>query len=271
MYHGQIDSTKSKLNLSYINNVQIRNPASNTTSTYAENSYMPFFILNKTVSFTVDLSKVSCACVFALYFTSLPAKAYCGSDPTSSGSYYCDASGYGGSYCPEMDLMEANAYGFTSAAHDCALNQNPSSTNYQKYSSCSQVASNLFTYKNVTNASLTGQAVYGPGKYINTSAEFKVAVKFQTTSGSLTSITNTISQGTNVISYTWLNSTISSPSFMSSFSTKLAGGMGLMFSLWGSSTGPLGWLDNNIGTCNTNGTACNHSITSGVISNVKIA
>lgn len=34
--------------------------------------------------------------------------------PSSGGDHYCDAGGVGGVHCPEIDLMEANAYAFHS-------------------------------------------------------------------------------------------------------------------------------------------------------------
>ena len=40
-------------------------------------------------------------------------------DPTSKGTYYCDANAVDGVYCPEMDIMEANRFAFAVTPHKC--------------------------------------------------------------------------------------------------------------------------------------------------------
>ena len=37
--------------------------------------------------------------------------------PGRDGEYYCDANQVGGTYCPEMDVMEANKFAMASTPH----------------------------------------------------------------------------------------------------------------------------------------------------------
>lgn len=53
---------------------------------------------SKTLSYTVDLSQVGCACNAALYMVAMPY-----SDKDTCGDYYCDAN-FKGCHCPEMDI-----------------------------------------------------------------------------------------------------------------------------------------------------------------------
>lgn len=86
----------------------------NTTSFYQ----MP--LLGKRFKFDVDLSQVGCSCNGALYAISMPAYNS-NQQPTrgDAGDYYCDANQVGGTYCPEMDILEANKYAMASTAHTC--------------------------------------------------------------------------------------------------------------------------------------------------------
>ena len=68
--------------------------------------YSSWSLWNKTISFTVDLSGVSCGCNFAFYLTSLRYSSNAGRG--GQGSWYCDAQPTAGSVCPEMDLMGAH-------------------------------------------------------------------------------------------------------------------------------------------------------------------
>ena len=35
------------------------------------------------------------------------------------GDFYCDANDVGGNWCPEMDIMEANMFGWRTTPHKC--------------------------------------------------------------------------------------------------------------------------------------------------------
>ena len=57
---------------------------------------------SRTLSYTVDLSKVGCACNAALYMVAMPFH-----DKGTCGDYYCDAN-FKGCHCPEMDIRTPN-------------------------------------------------------------------------------------------------------------------------------------------------------------------
>merc|ERR1719450_615988 len=96
--------------------------------TWRPEDIMQFKLLGRTLSFTVDLSKVGCGCNLALYLVSEPALDRSGSpeaagdgapDFCESSPYYCDANKVCGTYCPEVDIMEANNHVFGSTPHIC--------------------------------------------------------------------------------------------------------------------------------------------------------
>ena len=68
--------------------------------------YHKVYLLNKSISYTVDLSGADCACNAAFYAASLPGAKGGIPYPGLWNDYYCDgcSSDCG---CPEMDFMEA--------------------------------------------------------------------------------------------------------------------------------------------------------------------
>ena len=77
-------------------------------------------LLNGYMTYDVDLSKISCGCVAALYISLLPGKNSSGDhEPSGDNLYYCDASAVDGNFCPEFDIMEANKYSWKSTHHAC--------------------------------------------------------------------------------------------------------------------------------------------------------
>ena len=85
--------------------------------TWREVRYKRLRLLNKAVSFTVDLSGVNCGCNAAIYLVQMPFPEYSSSDS----SEYCDIQGYEqGSEikpCLEIDLLEGNAKAVQSTLH----------------------------------------------------------------------------------------------------------------------------------------------------------
>ena len=78
-----------------------------TPSTFSRSALL--WNASKTLSYTVDLSKVGCACNAALYLVAMPYH-----DKDTCGDYYCDAS-FPHCHCPEMDIQEANNHGESSS------------------------------------------------------------------------------------------------------------------------------------------------------------
>ena len=202
------------------------------------NAFYQASLLGKRLKFDVDLSQVGCSCNGALYAVSMPAyNSGQRPSPGSTGEYYCDANNVGGSYCPEMDIMEANKYAMASTAHTCQYSP-PHYYSYCDHGGCG---------KNVLDACY-GQ--FGPGKTIDTNKPFTLSVAFITAGGNLNTINN----------YFWQEGR--SVQFDSCYSSylqwmgKSLPGITLTMSLWGTGAGGMSWLDGKSGCyggCNLGG------------------
>lgn len=76
-----------------------------------ENFYKPV-LLGGSIAFDIDQSNANCGCVNTMYLNSSPAVDEEGNYWNTDGQYYCDASAGTGSYCPDLDLMEANTWSY---------------------------------------------------------------------------------------------------------------------------------------------------------------
>jgi hypothetical protein len=94
---------------------------------YNPEYYMSLSLLNKSVSFDVNLNGLGCGCNAAVYFTSMKQNIYPGD--CSDGDYYCDANSVCGTACAEIDIMEANMYSFHTTLHG-SLDPNGESGGY---------------------------------------------------------------------------------------------------------------------------------------------
>jgi len=87
--------------------------ADRCTGSYNHTDYLALKLLNKKITYTVDVSKADCGCNAAFYMTSMhqnKRKSECF-------DYYCDANNVCGESCAEVDIMEANKYAFHSTLH----------------------------------------------------------------------------------------------------------------------------------------------------------
>merc|ERR550532_258864 len=199
-------------------------------------------LLGKSFSFTVDLSKVGCACNVALYLTSTPARDDRGNYKTGSCSYspyYCDANQVCGSFCPEVDIMEANNRAFQATPHKCDL---PSEAGY--YCSCDRNGCSQNTRDLGTN-------VYGPGPNfrIDTRFPFDVHTSFhgssvvgadeRVQSASFTGMTTILHQGDREV----ILDHASCGTYLSELAAPMAQGMALRITYWGNTPGNMSWLD----------------------------
>merc|ERR1719429_370869 len=144
-------------------------------------------LLGKAISFSVDLSKVGCACNLALYLISMPALGWDGNpsrgaDRGGQPPYYCDANQVGGQWCPEVDIMEANDHTFAATPHKCDAPVNG------HYNSCDRSGSGKNTRDEPSS--------YGPGETytIDTRHPFQVETEFPEKSGILIGMTTTLRQ-----------------------------------------------------------------------------
>jgi len=199
-------------------------------------------LLGRTLSFTVDLSRVGCACNVAVYLIETPAKDatgkfHSGTCPWSP--YYCDANQVCGSFCPEVDIMEANNHAFQSTPHKCDA---PSEAGH--YASCDRAGC-------AQNTKDQGANVYGPGAgfRIDTTQPFQVITTFHGSSqlgegagmapASFTGMTTVLRQaGREVI----LDHSMCS-GYYGDLVRPMADGMSLRVTYWGDTPQNMSWMD----------------------------
>ena len=202
------------------------------------NSFYQVPLLGKRLTFDVDLSQVGCSCNGALYAVSMPA--YNSNQqlvPGETSEYYCDANQVGGTYCPEMDVMEANKYAMASTPHTCQY----VAPHY--YPSCDRGGCGA----NVLDA--TGYQ-FGPGKTIDTNKPFTLSVSFITNGDTLTTLTNDFYQEGRHIQFNSCR-----PDYLQWMGKSLPG-ITVVMSLWGTGAGGMSWLDGKSGCqggCNVMG------------------
>ena len=193
-------------------------------------SFYQLSLLGKRLSFDVDIAEVGCSCNGALYFVSMPGyNAAEQPDPGEQQDYYCDANMVGGTFCPEMDVMEANKFAMASLAHTC---QNPAP---HYYSSCDRRGCG-------TNVLNVDKSAFGPGKrIIDTNKLFTLSVSFMTQNDKLTAVDNQLSQGNQSIVFIVCN-----PDYLKSMGDDLSR-IVMSMSLRGTDSGGMSWLDGKSG------------------------
>jgi len=196
-------------------------------------------LLGKTVSFTVDLSRVGCNCNLALYLTQPPARSEDGSFAKGDcpwSPYYCDANQVCGSWCPEVDIMEANTHAFQSTPHKCDA---PSPTGH--YSKCDRAGCSQ-------NTEHMGGNVYGPGPSyrIDTTRPFTVRTTFRGNADSayptFTGMITVLQQeGREVI-----QDHAECGNYLSDLARPMAAGMALRITYWGDRPSNMSWMDSAV-------------------------
>ena len=175
------------------------------------------------------MNAVGCNCNGALYFVQMPAYNSAQQPaPGKDGEYYCDANQVGGTYCPEMDVMEANKFAMASTAHTCQYH----APHY--YSSCDRGGCG-------TNVLDADGGAYGPGRRLDTNRPFTFSVSFITQNGRLSTISNRFSQGGQSIQFNACN-----PNYLQWMGMSLPG-IVMTASLWGTGNGGMSWLDGKSG------------------------
>jgi len=215
----------------------------NCVTSFEPGMYFNFSLLDRTLSYTVDLSQANCGCNAALYLIRMPAYNSGGNpDPTKCGDYYCDANNVCGLLCPEIDIMEANTKAWQSTPHKCG------DPNNHYYSQCDGGGCGKNTYRLNPNA-------YGSGGnfQINTQSPFQVNVTFSTSGGQFNKMTTVLGQ--NSKSFTLTHDDSCGGGYLESLTDSLASGMVLAISYWGDTASTMSWLDippcSNTENCNT--------------------
>ena len=207
-----------------------------SSETISPDSFYEMPFLGKRFSVTMDLNEVGCNCNGAVYTVGMPGyNSGQQPEPGKDGSYYCDANQVGGTYCPEMDISEANKFAMASTAHTC----NYVAPHY--YSSCDRGGCGT----NVLDQHLND---FGPGKTIDTDQSFTLSVSFEEggpdecgVPSTLTRVTNVFSQNGKEITFDACN-----PDYLQWMGCSLPG-MVLTMSLWGTGEGGMSWLDGKSG------------------------
>ncbi|KAJ3229872.1 hypothetical protein HDU81_004958 [Chytriomyces hyalinus] len=139
----------------------------------AATTYKQFYLNNRQISFTTDLSGIKCGQNSALYFSAMPA---------ALGSTYCD----GQNTCMEMDILEGNIAASQVTTHECA-NLGQVNGNNCNHNGCAASGSTKFSTQVGPNSAV-----------INTLKPFKVTTKFitsdNTDQGTLTNIVQVFEQ-----------------------------------------------------------------------------
>lgn len=148
-----------------------------------------FHVLGKTLTFTVDLSKVDCAHSLAVI-----AYSSCNSE-----------------WCPEMHLMEANNKMFSSTPRKCER----SSTGACGLSQCSY-----------STAATENANTYGPGNQyeIDTRLPFSVHTTFKDQKAAFQGMTTVLQQGVHMVTITYDNC---DPEYIGSLAAPIVAGMAI--------------------------------------------
>ena len=193
---------------------------------FTPDNFLYLKMLGKSLAYTVDLSNAGCGCNAAVYLTSMPGWHNASSITTKS-DLYCDANSE--PYCPEIDLMEANAHVSAATLHKCDFP-------YWDEPRCDGGG-----YGRSTRDGPTGVADFGPGgAKVDTARPFRASHRFVTDGKNLTAIETSFVQagGKGTV---WLNHT--DAGYMASMDFAVKNPMVLTISLWGGAGGTMGWLD----------------------------
>lgn len=197
---------------------------------YSPESFALFRFLGGKVSFTVDLSKVGCACNLAFYLTAQPAKGADGYfNPGKKGDYYCDANDVQSQWCPEIDIMEANNAVFAATPHTC---DDP--TTFGHFTDCDRSG------RGENTRSIPGAYGFGSKNKINTQKPFTVTTEFHSMGETLTGMRTTLTQEGQSVTLEHGNS---GAAYLARLSRSLASGMAIRITYWGKKPKTMAWLD----------------------------
>lgn len=207
------------------------------------NQYQNFILMGKTISCTVDASKVGCGNNLAFYAISMPGNPQSAGTMSAHGDFYCDANKADNSvYCPELDLIECNVGGLHSTLHGC-VGVFSSNKSDGVFSNCDGSGEALIFNPNY------GYNKTGSGN-INTKLPFDIIWTLTETS-----YTTIISQDSTKItkSINWSN-----VKYGDNIKEATRRGMVLCFSLW---SGDMDWLDGGCKDLTTLGNGIFRNIT----------
>lgn len=174
----------------------------------SDGRYEPLRLLGGSIAFTVNVSQIGCSCIGAVYLVSMPAMSAAGERVLNPESY-CDAVGWNGYPCPELDLFEGNRFAMTSTLHPCQAYASAPERWQENLANNPRFPHDEGSYHGACDnwgcacksADLPAYS-YGPGPRfrIDTSRAFRVSVGFPTTpTGDLKEMVVDLSQGSTSV------------------------------------------------------------------------
>lgn len=156
-----------------------------TEGEYDPSVYSAINFLDKTISWTTDVSGTNCGCNAAFYLVSMRQNT---EEIGTCNDYYCDAQSVCGVPCGEIDLMEANMFSWLSTLHTHNPRDGPDGVG---------VGPGYGGSMGVPSRRDWAADKYGPGsECIDTLKPFQVAVSFPTDAeGTLAYMEVELSQG----------------------------------------------------------------------------
>ena len=204
------------------------------------NSYAYFDLLNKTLSYSIDMSNVPCSCNAALFWVTMPGYSKNGHPaPSRKGNYYCDANKVWGTWCWEFDSIEGNSHVMKVTPHTC----NAPPGGY--IGSCDRSGPFLKGFSPKDSLCPSSSCT------VDTRRPFTHTQKFRSNGTHLVAVENIVSQG--ILSFSF---GIDAGEEYLAKMTDAMKKMVLTFQLWGDSWLLMSWLDGLrcLGSCPHNST-----------------
>lgn len=210
--------------------------ATRETDDYMPSMWFNFTLLNKELSYDVDLSKVGCGCNAALFFASMPGYSPDGtvSRGVDQNPFYCDANKIGGVWCWEHDTIEANKYNVQTAPHTC------DNAPGQYIGVCDKRGC-------ASNAYSENERGLCPHETctIDTRKPFRIFQSFKgNADGKLVTIANTFTQEGRKFSW----EACPKSEYLSQMTAAIGGKMTMVFQLWGTDWEKMRFLDEGLCT-----------------------
>jgi len=193
---------------------------------YDPTTYAAFDLLDKTFTYTTDMSNADCGCNGALYLVSMAQNK----EESECGDYYCDANSVCGVRCSEIDIQEGNKHSWHSTLHD-AQDGAGAGAGYggggDEWNGPRDFTSEQ----------------YGPGgNTIDTTMPFQVSVSFPTdSSGQLSAMNMKLEQDGKSLEFGVDEYTYNGQSGFTELTASLSAGMTPTFSYWCSDD--MLWMD----------------------------
>lgn len=227
--------------------------AEHKTDEMPVSNYYNFTLLNKEISYDIDLSSVGCSCNAALFFVTMPGYSQDGSVAQGDENpFYCDANKIGGVWCWEHDTIEGNMHTMATTPHVC----NAPPGDY--IDSCDRIGCAVNAFE-VDPKGICPDA----SCEIDTRRPFRLHQRYEANrKGKLIRIANRLVQEGNI--FNW--DSCADPSYLEQMTHAFGNKMTMVFQLWGDEYNKMSWLDKVTGCSG----ACAVNATEVTFSNIAI-